>query len=269
MFSNPYISNTKKTGSPHLRWKPVLLALLVSTSSGLKGDTEAVAIAQETVRRYVEARQTLAAEISRWTEQKELLANTIRLLELENTRLDEQLMAFNETASVSEKEQAELQQDIDRVLNTVGALSARISPLEMQIRNLYLKFPKPLQRSLQPVIQRIPTPDTAVDIGLGARMQNIVALLNEAERFNDRITLAREIRTTSAGEVEVSTLYFGLAGAFFVDANGTLAGVGKPSANGWIWENRDDIARNVRTTLAMYENEQSANFVSLPITIIK
>ena len=67
-------------------------------------------------------------------------------------------------------------------------------------------------------------------------MQNVVAMLNEADRFNSAITLTVELRKDAEGkERQVQTIYLGLGQAYFADEKGTIAGTGVPGANGWAW----------------------------------
>jgi hypothetical protein len=65
----------------------------------------------------------------------------------------------------------------------------------------------------------------------------------------------------------VTALYVGLGQAYYVSANGTMAGVGRPSENGWSWEPSNDAADEITDAIAILKNEKVASFVPLPIKV--
>ena len=99
-------------------------------------------------------------------------------------------------------------------------------------------------------------------------MQNVVAMLNEADRFNSAITLAIEVRKDAEGkDRQVQALYLGLGHAYYADQGGSFAGVGVPGAEGWMWEVKPELGSTIRKVIDIYENERSAEFVPVPVNI--
>ena len=99
-------------------------------------------------------------------------------------------------------------------------------------------------------------------------MQNIVAMLNEADRFNSAISMAIEFRKDAGGkERQVQVVYLGLGQAYFVDQNNTIAGTGLPGLEGWVWSLNNDLATKIRKVIDIYENRRPAEFVSVPVEI--
>jgi hypothetical protein len=99
-------------------------------------------------------------------------------------------------------------------------------------------------------------------------MQNVVAMLNEADRFNSAITLAIEVRKDAEGkDRQVQALYLGLGHAYYADQGGSFAGVGVPGAEGWTWTVNAELGKTIRKVIDIYENEDGAKFVPVPVNI--
>jgi len=75
------------------------------------------------------------------------------------------------------------------------------------------------------------------------------------------------LHTLSNGETkEVTTLYIGLSQAFYLTTND--AGCGEPSANGWVWKSKPELANTVRKAVnAVQDNSANARPVELPLTL--
>lgn len=247
-----------------LRWMLVPFALAVATA-GSASSNEAVSEAQEVIRRYVDARQAISRELQRWQEQELLLTQTVDLLEQELELLAARSKEYEEVATKADLERSELDAENQALLDLSDKIRQRLIPLEIRVKELGKGFAAPLRKTLEPVFARMPEDPEATQASLGSRLQNLVAILTEADRFNGRVTLVAEIRDTRDGRVEVQTLYLGLGGALFVDAAASTAGVGHPGPDGWTWEEKPQLADTIRQAVSMYRNEQQADFVRLPL----
>jgi hypothetical protein len=59
--------------------------------------------------------------------------------------------------------------------------------------------------------------------------------LNEVNKFNREITVSSEVLTLSGGaSAEVTALYVGIGKAYYVSRNGSAAGIGTASPDGWV-----------------------------------
>ena len=100
------------------------------------------------------------------------------------------------------------------------------------------------------------------------RVQILVGVLNELDKFNNAVNVFSEKRKNPKGEeAAVETVYVGLGAAYFVNEAGDFAGVGAPGASGWEWTTQNEIASAVREVIRIYRNESTARFVKLPATI--
>lgn len=69
-------------------------------------------------------------------------------------------------------------------------------------------------------------------------------------------------------KVQVRTLYWGLGQAVYVDAQGEVAGVGRPGAEGWEFTDDPELVDRARKLLDVYEgNVDLIEFVELPVEV--
>ena len=142
--------------------------------------------------------------------------------------------------------------------------------MEAKIRELVASFPKTLNDRIEQLVKRMPSAEKArtTRAALGERVQNIVGILQEVEKFNKQITVVTELKSLESGEMaQVKTVYIGLGQGYFVDDNAQYAGVIRPSPDGWQEEVRNDLASEIRDVVRIYENEKLAEFVPLPVEI--
>ncbi|MCX8091614.1 MAG: DUF3450 domain-containing protein [Verrucomicrobiae bacterium] len=251
------------------RFTRVCLTLLCASSAAVvAGELSPVGAARTALEQWVQTRQLISKTRSDWQADRELLEQSIRMFERELQSLGDQLgnVSTNRTRADEEREaalaqQRELHAALERARELAGAL-------EQRVRALAPAFPPPLLEKVQPLLQRIPADPAATKAGPVERLQTVVGLLNEVDKFNAAVTVVNEVRKNPAGaEVQVETIYVGLAQAYFVDKAGQYAGVGVPSRQGWQWTERRELVEPIRKALAVYKNTTPAAFVALPVQI--
>jgi hypothetical protein len=129
-------------------------------------------------------------------------------------------------------------------------------------------LPTPLVNRIKPLIRRLPDDPANTKLSLGERVQNIVGILSQADKFNTTITQTSESRELDSGTVvEVRTLYWGLAMAYYVDAAGEYAGIGFLGKDGWEWPQIDGAGPQIKKRLDAYEGSEEIQFVEVPARI--
>ena len=101
-------------------------------------------------------------------------------------------------------------------------------------------------------------------------MMNVLGVLAQAEKWNGTATFVGETRAVgdSGQKMQVRTLYWGLGQAFYVDAQGETAGIGRPGPEGWEFTNQPALAGDTELLLDIYEgNVDRIDFVGLPVEI--
>jgi hypothetical protein len=64
----------------------------------------------------------------------------------------------------------------------------------------------------------------------------------------------------------VQVIYVGLAQAYYLSPRGE-AGIGKPTAEGWVWRAAPGEAGRIYTALEIIQGKHPPAFVGLPISI--
>ena len=247
----------------------LLFGALLSVSLAF-GLTEGPVFAQESkfdearahIEKWVQTRQLIARRGADWRVERESIGQSIGLLQREIDK-SEQV----DTEADAEKKRITLNLEDLKKANKV--VDAALWGMERQALALMARFPNPLKDRISNVRSRIPLEKEDLRVRSAAeRMQNVVAMLNEADRFNSAITLAIEVRKDAGGkDRQVQVLYLGLGQAYYADQGGTFAGAGVAGTEGWDWTVNAELGPTIRKVIDIYENERSAEFVPVPVNI--
>lgn len=223
--------------------------------------------ARDTLGQWVETKQLITSERSDWAVEASILKDTRQLLGHELQRLNQALTDLQDTATAADEERTQLAELQESRTQAAAVVQDRIGALEAQLKAILPTLPPPLLEQIQPLIRRLPDASTANEANLGERVQNIVGILNQAEKFNAGLTGTSETRRRDDGQIiEVRTLYWGLAQAYFVDQSGDYAGIGSPSPTGWEWLQIDGVGPKIKQLLEIYEGGD-IQLVEVPVQI--
>jgi septal ring factor EnvC (AmiA/AmiB activator) len=223
--------------------------------------------ARTTLEKWVETRQLISKEKGEWQTDRQSLLDQIALLEKEQQLLTDQIAKAEATATQVDKERQRLVEENEGLSVAATAIRTSLVQLEKRVLALYKSFPPPLRERIDPLYKRVPT-TSVVHLSLGERMQNVIGILSEVDKFNSAITVVNEVKKAADGkEVSVRTIYLGLGAAFYVDKTGQIAGVGAPGAEDWQWTARNDLSPKIAKLIYIYENAAAAEFVSMPISV--
>ena len=221
-----------------------------------------------TLLKWIETEGEIARANNEWTEEKETLDDILSVLESEKGMLQEALDNSEEEISQADAKRAKLGAKRDGLKEASGVISQVIGGLEKKLHELHPYFPEPLQNTIAPLYTRVPEAGEDTNASLSARMQNVVGILTQVDKFNGGITLHSSPKKLDSGKtVQIKTLYLGLGCAFFIDKVGSYAGLGVPGPDGWDWKERADLAPVIAEVIDVYEDPQKASFVQLPISV--
>lgn len=222
---------------------------------------------RSTLEKWVETRQLIAKARSDWQADKETIEQTLLLYERELKGVEEQFSKVSTNSVQVDKERAEAGAQKTASEESLNDARQFAEGFEVQIKHQVPQLPLPLQEILKPLLRRLPT-DPATRMAAAERMQVLVGILNELDKFNNSISLFSEKRKNQkAEEVAVDTLYVGLGAAYFVNETGDFAGRGAPANGGWEWNTSPELASRIREAIRIYRNEQPAKFIALPAII--
>lgn len=253
--------------APGMRGKGWLVcaAWLVAARAGSAAQDAAPAEAGAVLEQWVRTRQTISKVRSDWQAEREMLEQTRLMLEGELKSLETELSQVQTQSTAVARERAEAEARKEEFEQALNLLASRLPRLEQRMRKLAPLFPEPLNRTVQPLLDRL-----AQEAGLSQtrRLQALVTLLNEVEKFHTAVTLHPELRTGPGGKpVRVTVLYLGLGQGWYVDENGRVAGRGVPVEGGWRWVEDPALASRIREAVEVYEGKRPARFVNLPVEI--
>ncbi|HWN97630.1 MAG TPA: DUF3450 family protein [Methylomirabilota bacterium] len=225
--------------------------------------------ARTALEKWVETRQLISKTRADWQADKETIQQTIVMLERELKGVEEQFTRLSTNNVQADKERLEAEALLKSSDDGIAPAQQFASEFEGQIRAVLPRLPDPLKDSLKPLLARLPAEGaTNTQMKATERVQVLLGLLNEMDKFNNAVNVFSEKqKNDQGGEVSVETVYVGLGAAYFVNDAGDFAGTGSPGATGWEWINQPKLANHVREVIRIYRNERPAKFVSLPAVI--
>ncbi len=246
----------------------VVLANKVSKSDDDLGST------REALKEWVTYSRKIAKEEREFEVAKAMLKERIELVQNEIESLWEKTQKAKKEISEKDKQSAEKVEENKRLKEVISSLTDTATRLEKRTVKLLKRLPDPVRRKVKPLSQQIPEKPDETKLSVSQRFMNIAGILNEVNKFNRQITVTSEVRELPEGKsVEVTTLYVGIGQAYYTsgaEGDQVVAGVGRSSESGWTWAPAKDpqkAARQISKAIAIYENEEVASFVQLPIEI--
>ncbi|MGB0408853.1 MAG: DUF3450 family protein [Opitutales bacterium] len=248
---------------------PFLTALTLGTlAAGAMQAADPIADARSVLEEWVETRQIISEEKANWQLEQSILGETATLLSSELERLNKALEELEASATAADEDRTRLADEKEQLTAASAVVEANIGGLETQMKAVVKTLPEPLVEKIKPLIRRLPEDPADTSLSLGERVQNIVGILSQADKFNTTVTQTNESREIDGGKVvEVRTLYWGLAAAYYVDATGEYAGVGYPTAEGWAWPQIDGAGDEIARLIDVYEGTEEIQFVPVPASI--
>ena len=221
------------------------------------------------IEKWVQTRQLIARRDADWRVERENIGQSVGLLQREIDLLKEAIDKSEQVDSEADAEKKRITLSLEDLKKANKVVDAALWGMERQALALMTSFPDPLKDRTSNVRSRIPLKKEDLRGRSAAeRMQNVVAMLNEADRFNSAITLAIEVRKDAEGkDRQVQALYLGLGHAYYADQSGSFAGVGVPGAEGWTWTVNAELGSTIRKVIDIYENERKAEFIAIPVNI--
>lgn len=220
------------------------------------------------MERWIETEKLISAEKTEWQVDQEIIRDRMSVLTNETALLKSTTAGINaDYAASSGKLDGYLrEQEQYKVLS--DALSVEVGNAEKRVLAILKRAPAAIREKVRPLSQRIPEKPEEAKTGLGERVQNVVGILNEINKFARDITLTSEVMTPSGGDgFEASVIYFGLGQGYYVNQLGTVAGYGLADGDGWVWVSSNELGQSVLDVIAIHRTEKVAAYVTLPIHI--
>jgi hypothetical protein len=222
---------------------------------------------RDQLKEWVQLEREISREATAWEAEKAIIEDRIALYEAEKARLEAQIEEAEAGIDDVDSKRAELLEERVALQDVMALVEEPLEAFEARLRALYPQFPEPLQSEVSKLYQRLPEASGESPLPVTQRLQAVVGMLNFADKFNTGVQREVEIRSVEGRQMEVETLYFGLAGAWFADAQGTYAGFGQPGSEGWVWNETPESAEAISRMIAVYNGTREAVFTPVPVTL--
>lgn len=247
---------------PYICSNLLCFALLTTSSTGATiRETQGDLIA------WVDTKKAIFETEADWASEKIIVEDLISLLQEEKDKLTVKIEKLEATSNATDNLRTQLNADKEALLASTKKLKSVIPKLEGQVKDLFLKLPDPLLDEINPLILRLPEDSNDTRISISERLLTVVGILNKVDKFNTGLTVISEIRNIGDKTLEVKTLYYGLAGAYFASESAGYAGVGVPTKDGWSWSEEPDLGKDIINLIKTYEGTREATFIELPVFV--
>jgi hypothetical protein len=231
--------------------------------------SDRVTATRSTLQQWVLTSRLHSQEKQEWRVGKELLRDRMDLIQRETESLQKRIGEAEQSIGEADQKRGDLATQNEQLQQNAKVLADQVVVLEQKTRTLLARLPESLRQRIAPLSQRIPTAGGDSKLSLSERFQNVVGVLNEVNKFQRDIHLAREVRNLQGGRTaEVNVLYFGVALAYYVTDDGKEAGTGAPGDQGFVWTSAPGFATTIATAVAIKKGEQVAAFVPLPVKLL-
>jgi hypothetical protein len=252
-----------------IRCVSIFLLICLLTSLSLSSENEGqIETTRTAIQEWVENQRIISAEKRDLKLAKEMLNERIDLVQREIESLRGKISVTEESIAEADKKRIEMLEENERLKKASASLEDVLAILEQRTTDILKRLPDPIQDHVKMLSQRLPENPNETKLSVSERFQNVVGILNEVDKFNRDITMNTEVRTLRDGSsVEVTALYVGIAQGYYASADGTIAGVGSATDQGWAWKPANEAAAQISDAIAILKNEQVASFVHLPVEI--
>jgi len=215
--------------------------------------------------RWVDLEKRVAEERNAWKAQKGILEQRVLALEAGLDELTQSLENLDEASGIRQEEI----QNYDATLAELEEIRVfyveKLQALESQFAQFREKAPDFLESELETAAEKL---EIAEPAALGERAQILIAAFTRIEEFNRTVTIDYVPRKLGDGrEVMVSVLYWGLARAYAVDPQGTIAWELEPGPEGWEWIERRDSIAPILELVRIYEQLRPPSLQVVPAKV--
>ena len=217
---------------------------------------------------WVKTERLISKEAAQWEADKASLESLISVYGQEIETLERIIEDAENDTSAAEARRAELLEQDKAVKDIENEAIVSLVQAERRVKDLEAVLPPPLKDELTPLFNNIPDNPDETKLSIAQRIQPVVAILTQIQKFNQVVTLVEDFREFEAGRtVQTETVYFGLGAAYYVDQGNQHAGIGVPGKDGWEWKEDLSLTSSIRNFVDIYRGAQQARYIELPVEV--
>lgn len=220
----------------------------------------AVVELRETISKIVDVQAMASSEKLEWEVRKQEIANLLELHGRELVLLDEELEGAGQSAPGHLEATEAMREEIEALKATRRLVVEAVARNAPRTLGLAGRLPAPLLADCETELATLRLWKPADEPR--EALQAILSILSKSQQFNRRFTRGFEVR--DGREVEV--LYLGLAAAYYADRSKN-AGTGRPGADGWKWQSKPELNREVLNAFDMLDKKRPPAMVRLPLQL--
>jgi hypothetical protein len=242
-----------------------VLAQPVAGAAQVEQVASTIQAGRDQLGEWMEVQRIISQEQASFKSTQSALQGRIDLVKLELDDFASRLNTSEANIKGEATRKSNLEKELELANKGTQSLMDSASYLEEELKKLKGILPAPIYTKVQALYDRMPADPKTTKVSLAERYQNILGILNEADKANAEITVLAEVRElpgTPATEVE--TLYVGLAQAYFVNAERNFAGMGRPVNGKWEWTQMNELGGEIAEVLAVMSTKAKPKFVFLP-----
>ena len=216
-------------------------------------------------KRWVDLEKRIAEERNAWKAQKGILEQRVLALEAGLDELSKSLENLDEASNIRLGEIQNYDATLTELEETREFYVGKLEEMETLFAQFRAKAPDFLESELETAFEKL---EAANPAALGERAQILIAAFTRVEEFNRTVTIDYVPRRLDDGrEVMVSVLYWGLARAYAVDPQGTIAWELEPGESGWSWNERTDSIDSILELVRVYEQTRPPSLQIVPAKV--
>jgi Protein of unknown function (DUF3450) len=255
--------------------RPLISILLLALGLPLCAQNAAVTPTEELrtqVSEWVETMRKIQQEENDWSRDQEVLKNYKEGLEKEIADLKEQITSAKTRKDGGDQQSLDKVAERDRYIAAQDELARQLRIMEADLAAKLPLLPDPFKKvakisvSIEALQRNLQLPADQQTDDVSKRLTNVTELLAEVEKFQQSVQVYSELRKDSQGhEYNMQVIYFGLGLAFAVNEDSSFALAGRPAADGWKFQERNDLAPQIQKLLVTATSEKDVSFTNLPL----
>lgn len=237
-----------------------LFLFLLFPAASLRGD---LASLESLTAEWIRLRTERARESESWLQEQNRLQMELRLLGDAETHLQDELASLRAEESESETQQADLIAELEERQALHSALYPRVSNALTAALDLTEALPLPLQNRLGNERAQAEAPGR----DLLPRIRALLSLHHQWLQMQTTLHAESMVIPLAGTRREMDVLWIGTALAYAVNGDNTLAALGSPGPEGWVWTETHALAPRIRQALRIQKQEAPPALIRLPVEV--
>lgn len=229
---------------------------------------------RSTLRLWVETMKQRQEQTDAWKRDQEVLQNYRDGLVREIEDLKKQIESTKERNQAADQQSLDLTAKINAYQEAQKMLGEAVRSLEGQALTQAKRLPSTLLKDprmaqfVTEIEKDTKLPAEKQNDGLPKRINNVLSFLGEAEKWQQTIHIKEEVHQLKDGrEMNLKVMYLGLSVAYGISAEGQVALVGTPTANGWNFEEKPELFTPIAEAIASTVGDRDPSFTNLPVRL--